>query len=509
VDRRRFIAGSAAALSILGHPWSAGTAFAQPAQPPADQPFDAHGVRRLARELAQKPFKAPDKSFPKELQDLSYDAYRSVRFRTERALWRGEDLPFQVQFFHRGFIFTDRVDIYEVSGGRAKLFPYSPSLFDFGQAKPPAENADVGFAGFRLHAPMNRPDYYDEVGVFLGASYFRAVAKGQVYGLSARGLSVRTADPKGEEFPAFKTFWIEKPAKHTNSIVVHALLDSASATAAYRFTIRPGTATIYDVEMALYPRNDIEQVGVGSLTSMFFFDANDRGGVDDFRPAVHDSDGLAMRNGRGEEIWRPLSNPRDLQVSIFSDTNPRGFGLLQRERSFFAYEDLESHFEKRPSVWVEPIGDWGEGAVQLVEIPTKEEIHDNIVAFWRPKDALKGKGEYTYTYRLHWGEGKSSPKELAEFAKTRTGAGPDGTRRFVLELVGAVAIAGEAGRLRAAVSADKGEIRNLVLQSNPVTGGMRISFELAPKNEQVVELRAQLMQQDTPASEVWIYRWTP
>lgn len=500
MDRRRFLAGSAAALSMVGTP-----VFAADDKPSQDQPFDAQAVRRMAQDLAQKAYKKPDTSLPQGFDKLSYDAYRGIRFRPEQALWRNDKLPFQVQFFHRGFIFKDRVDIYEVAGGRARPIAFSPGLFDYSEVKPPAENSNMGFAGFRLHAPMNRADYYDEVGVFLGASYFRAVAKGQVYGLSARGLSIRTADPKGEEFPAFKTFCIEKPAPHTNSIVVHALLDSPSAAAAYRFTIRPGATTIYDTEMALYPRTDIGEVGVGSATSMFFFDANDRVGVDDFRPGVHDSDGLAMRNGRGEEIWRPVMNPRDLQVSYFADTNPRGFGLLQRERDFFAYEDLESHFEKRPSLWVEPIGDWGEGAVNLVEIPTKEEIHDNLVAFWRPKDPLKAKGEYNYTYRLHWGANNPNPEKLAQFVKTRIGAGPDGTRRFVLELTGGAL----TDNPQATVHADKGEVRNLVLQPNPETGGMRISFELDTKKEPLIELRAQVTQADKPASEVWLYRWTP
>jgi glucans biosynthesis protein len=505
LDRRRFIAGSAAALSTIGtRPMLTHAA----AQNPPDQPFDAQAVRRTAQEFAQKPYKAPDTSLPKGFDNLDYDAYRSIRFLPERALWRDQNLPFQVQFFHPGFIFTDRVDIYEVSGGRARQIPYSSALFDFGKVKPPPEDSTIGFSGFRLHAPINRPDYYDEVGVFLGASYFRAVAKGQVYGLSARGLSVRTADPKGEEFPAFRTFWIEKPAQHTNSIVVHALLDSPSAAAAFRFTIRPGATTVYDTEMALYPRSDIAEAGIGSGTSMYFFDANDRIGVDDFRPAVHDSDGLAIRNGRGEELWRPLTNPTDLQVSYFGDVNPRGFGLMQRERDFFAYDDLEAHFEKRPNLWVEPIGDWGEGTVNLIEIPTKEEIHDNIVAFWRPKDTLKAKGEYTYTYRQHWGFDQPNQVQLARFVKTSVGQGPDDTRRFVLELTGEMLKGADPAAFKANVSAGKGEIRNLVLQPNTETGGLRISFQLATKREPLIELRAQLMQQDKPVSEVWLYRWT-
>ena len=221
-------------------------------------------------------------------------------------------------------------------------------MFSFGDQPAPDIKANLGFAGFRIHGPINRPDYFDEIGVFLGASYFRAVAKGQTYGLSARGLSLNTADPKGEEFPNFRAFWIERPAKGANSIVVHALLDSESAAAAYRFTIRPGETTdLRHRGDAVSARAD-RAAGLATLTSMYFFGPNDRGGVDDFRPPVHDSDGLAIQNGRGEQLWRPLNNPADLQVSAFVDNNPRGFGLMQRQRDFRAYEDLEARYETPP-----------------------------------------------------------------------------------------------------------------------------------------------------------------
>src|SRR5207247_8888241 len=170
-----------------------------------------------------------------------------------------------------------------------------------------------------------------------------------------------------------------------NSIVVHGLLDSESAAAAYRFTIRPGETTVFDVEMAIYPRVDLDRLGLAPMTSMFFFGPNDRIDVDDFRPSVHDSDGLAMFNGRGEELWRPLSNPKDLQISAFSDLNPRGFGLMQREKDCRAYQDIESSYEERPSLWAEQIASEDEGTVHLIEIPTKQEIHDNIATSWQPK----------------------------------------------------------------------------------------------------------------------------
>ncbi len=502
MNRRDFLQASialplAASASGLINP-----ARAQPA------PFDRSIVRQLARDAAGKAFKAPDSKLPDNLKDLDYDRYRAIRFLPERALWRGEKTPFQVQFFHRGFLYTNRVDIYEVANGQAARIAYQPENFSFGDTPPPKPGADLGFAGFRLHTPINKPDYHDEVCVFLGASYFRAIAKGELYGLSARGLSINTGQAKGEEFPAFRAFWIEKPAANATSIVVHALLDSESAAAAYRFTIRPGGTTVFDVEMAIYPRVDLEHAGLMPMTSMFFFGPNDRIDVDDFRPAVHDSDGLAIFNGRGEELWRPLSNPRDLQISTFSDLNPRGFGLMQRQKDFFAYQDIESGFERRPSLWAEPIGDWGEGSVQLIEIPTKEEVHDNIAGFWRPKHALQAKGEHTYTYRLHWGPDASKGTSLARFSRTAVGARGEGIKLFVLDLTGDKLKQVDPKKIRGVVSAEKAKVQNIVTQPNPATGGWRLSFDLAVKDAPV-EIRASLMQDNDTISEVWVYRWTP
>ncbi|MDB5603040.1 MAG: glucan biosynthesis protein [Xanthobacteraceae bacterium] len=512
--RRRDILVGALALPAAGKLWPENlfpSAFAQDKgqdkpQDKAGQPFDASSVQQQARELAQKPYKAPDLSLPDSLKKLNYDQYRAIRFRPDQALWLADKLPFQTQFFHRGTIFANRVDIYQVRNGRAEPVPYSPSLFSFGDTPPPEPNSNLGFSGFRVHGPLNKPDYYDEIGVFLGATYFRAVARGQVYGLSARGLSINTGNPKGEEFPVFKTYWIEQPAKAATSIVVHGLIDSESASAAVRFTMRPGETTIYDVELTVFPRVQIAEPGIATLTSMFFFGANDRAGVDDFRPAVHDSDGLAIQNGRSEWLWRPLNNPRDLQISTFADNNPRGFGLMQRQRSFGAYEDLESRYERRPSAWIEPIGDWGEGAVHLVEIPTKSEVHDNIGAFWRPKEPLRAKGEYRYTYRIHWGWG--AKPGLVPVAQTRIGAGEEQTRLIVLDFADEKLKATPLDQIRADVKADKGEIKDIVLHPNPELGGARLSFRLAPGNESAVELRAQLMRGDTALSEVWVYRWT-
>lgn len=471
--------------------------------------FDGQVVRRMARDLAAAPYQAPNTKLPDAIASLSYDAYRAIRFEPAQSLWRGQGLPFEVQFVHRGSLFANQVDLYEVEGGRAKPILYRPELFDFGpNPRPPPGN--LGFAGFRIHGPINRPDYFDEFTVFLGASYFRALGKGQEYGLSARGLSIKTGDPGGEEFPSFKAFWIERPQPNTNSIVVTALLDSPSATAAMRFTIRPGQSTVFDVELALYPRIDLEQSGIATGTSMFLFDASNRASVDDYRRAVHDSDGLMMLTGRSEELWRPLANPRMLQISSFADGGPRGFGLMQRKRDFRAFEDLETRYERRPSLWVEPIGDWGEGVVQLVEIPTRGEIHDNIVAFWRPRQTLRANSEANFTYRLHWTSAAPIRDELARIVATRSGAGSvAGTRLFVLDAVGETLKALPAdARPRLLASAEGARIQNPVARPNPEHGGWRLSFELLPESAKASELRALLLLGDTPLTETWVYRWT-
>ena len=407
-----------------------GASHAADAQPPVrggqTTAFSAAEVHKAARELAAKAFAPLKADLPRAFQQLGYDQYRDIRFKPERALWAAEGLRFQVEFFHRGFIFTDPVTVSVVAEGQARRVIYTPDLFTFGPTlQPPAEGAVADFAGFRLRAPLNRAEHFDEFAVFQGASYFRAVAKAHTYGISARGLALNTAAPSGEEFPFFRAFWLERPAAEASVMVVHALLDSASTTGAYRFTMRPGDPTVIDVEVTLYPRVALAHVGLAPLTSMFFFGPNDRVGIDDFRGSVHDSEGLAIWTGREEWLWRPLINPDTLQTSAFLDANPRGFGLLQRRRAFTDYQDLEARYERRPSLWVEPIGDWGQGAVQLVEIPSKSEYNDNIVAFWRPNQPIPPQVEYRSTYRLHWCWTPPAVPTLAVTSATRTGAGPE------------------------------------------------------------------------------------
>jgi glucans biosynthesis protein len=473
-----------------------------------DESFGAASVRNLARDLAQHAWQAPDEELPAALRDLDYQAYRSIRFQTEHALWRGQGLRFTAEFFSRGFLYKGRVALFEVVNGRAEPIRYSPELFSFG--KVPRPDGDIGFAGFRLHNPINRAGYFDEICAFLGASYFRAVARHQGYGLSARGLAIKTAEPAGEEFPLFRAFWLERPAKGSDAIVVHALLDSPSAAAAFRFTIRPGEQTVFDTELALYPRTDLATVGIAPLTSMFLFDTNDRARIDDYRMGVHDSSGLLLRTGRGEQVWRPLTNPRELQISAFTDRGPRGFGLMQRSRTLGDYQDLEARYENRPSLWVEPIGDWGEGIVELVEIPTDREVNDNVVAFWRPHEPLKAKGEYIFSYRLHWCWSVAPASPLCEVIATRSGLAWDRTNRlFVVDFASAALRRSRADSLPAIdIGSSKGKIANPVVEPNPATGGFRLSFQLDQGGEKLAEMHARLMDGETPLTETWLYRWT-
>jgi len=479
-------------------------------------PFEPAMVRERARELAAAPYEPPANAVPSVLAELDYDRYRDIRYRPDRALWEGER-DAEAQFFHLGHQLRNPVHIHEVADGMAREVLYSPALFDFGNNEFEADfPGDLGFAGFRLHVPLNRPDYLDEVAAFLGASYFRAVGRGQHYGISARGIAVNTGLPSGEEFPWFRAFWLERPAPGAEQLVVHALLDGPSLTGAYRFAIVPGGTTRMDVHAVLFARRTIDLLGVAPLTSMYLFGANDRRGVDDFRPNVHDSEGLQIWDGGGEWIWRPLVNPNRLRLSIFRDENPKGFGLLQRTREFDAYEDLEARYDLRPSVWVEPQGAWGRGHVRLIELPTDAEIHDNIVAFWAPDDPVEAGSEHELAYRLYWCTEPPFRPERAETHDTRVGMGgvagndrdPD-HRKFVIDFVGGQleALPPDA-EVVAEVSVSKGEITPPVAHKNEITGGWRTFFDYRPEDSGPAEFRCILKLGDELLSETWAYQWT-
>jgi glucans biosynthesis protein len=508
MDRRSFVRGGSALLALAVAATRGSHALAQDAAP---APFKAEDVVHLAADLAAKPYQAPSQDLPDGYGDLSYPQYQDIRYRPEARIWATEQTQFKLDLFHRGFIFKDPVKIAIVDGGKVNPIGFSPSLFEYGPlVKPPSHPEALDFSGFRVRAAINTPEVWDEFAVFQGASYFRAVGRNQLYGLSARGLSIDTAEPEGEEFPAFRRFWIERPAPDASTLVVYALLDSPSTTGAYRFAISPGAETMIDVDASIFPRQQIKKVGIAPLTSMFMFDAMNRGGFDDFRRAVHDSDGLQMLSGAGEWIWRPLANPRQLQVSLFGDKRPRGFGLMQRARQYADFEDLEAAYERRPSLWIEPLGDWGDGFVELVEIPTNSEINDNVVVYWRPKGAVPAGGPWRFAYRMRWTDQVRPPVALLVASESHAGLSFDRKRRlFVIdfEAAGDAAQAFSAANLKMDVTASKGAIVNSVIHSRQAGSALRVSFELDPGSEELSELRLRLMSGDKPVSETWLYRW--
>ncbi|MET0328106.1 MAG: glucan biosynthesis protein [Luteimonas sp.] len=492
------------AAPLLGGWWPALAAAAESATP---TPFGDEFVVDRARALATQAYVLPDASLPAALEGADYDQYRDFRYRTDKALWR--DVPgvdFQVQFFHRGFLFKPRIEIHVVEGAQARILPFSTSLFDYSPSPTPELDEALGFAGFRLHAPLNSRAYFDELCVFLGASYFRAVGKGLVYGLSARGLALGSGDPAPEEFPVFRAFWLHRPEPGSREIVVDALLDGPSVAGAYRFRIRPGADTVFDVDARLFPRVTLANAGIAPLTSMYQFDAGDRVGIDDYRPAVHDSDGLGLLTGTGEQVWRPLHNPSVIQHSGFQDDTPRGFGLMQRKRNFSDFQDAEAGYEKRPSAWIEPLDDWGAGEVHLVEIPTADEYHDNIVAFWRPAMSLAAGQESRWRYRLHWTATHSWQAQLALVQASRIGAKPAGDRSVRLVVVDFDGdTSGAPPQIE--VAATTGRVENPVVHARP-DGGWRAGFEFAPVGGTTSELRMRLHRDGAAVSETWVYRWS-
>lgn len=486
----------------------------------ADMPFDLEVLQFRAKSLAAKPYVQRPSRVPKALQELSYDLYRDIRFDPNRAWWRREQLPFQLQFFHPGFIYNKTVQLSEIDDGKEKTIEFSPKLFEYNKARSVGRvPSDMGFTGFRIHYALNNPNYLDELAVFQGASYFRALGKAMRYGLSARGLALNTADPGPEEFPVFEEFWVVKPQADSKEIMLYALLDSPSVTGAYRFIITPGVSTVMQVKAAIYQRSGttIKTFGIAPLTSMYWHGENSNGKEGDLRPEVHDSDGLMLERGSGEWLWRPLVNPVGLRVTAFNDENPRGFGLIQRDRKFESYEDMEAAYHLRPSTWVEPVGSWGQGSVRLVEIPTPDETNDNIVAFWVPA-ALPAPGEpIEFEYKLHWFiEGSGGKKPPAGYTvSTRIGHSKTHEReleRFWVDFDSSV-LRNRApdSAIEAIVSVSDGaKLEHQSLQKNTFNGTWRVAFAIKPDGTgRPVELRCFLKREPHILTETWSYLWNP
>jgi periplasmic glucans biosynthesis protein len=481
--------------------------------------FDFDSFSAAMRQRSTQPFVENPIPLPDVMTQLSYDEHRAIRFIPEHALWRNDPVNFQLQAFYPGAQARDTTRVFVGDGRRFQLQPFSGSDFEYRAPLDPSRFQNLalpGVAGFRLHYPLERPDYFDELVTFLGASYFRALGQGTRYGLSARGLALNTATPTPEEFPRFSAFYVVKPEPGSNEIRLFAALDGPSLAGAYSFAIRPGPQTVIDVTARLFFRQAVERLGVAPLTSMYTFGENDRHERDDFRPEVHDTDGLAIHRRNGERLWRPLRNPKTLALSYFQETSPAAFGFLQRDRDFSHYEDTESHYEIRPSLMIEPLDDWGRGMIELVEIPTPAEINDNIVAFWVPEQRPEPGSSFEFRYRMRWGLDAASPFHLAEVSGTYAGVGgnaadpnPPDTRRFAVNFTG-----GTVSNLPLGIEVDPivevpdgVEIVHVALSRLP-GGGWRLSMELRRRADGPLELRAKLSMLQRIVSETWLYQWT-
>lgn len=511
---RRTVVQSLASLA------AASPALAQQKAGPAPNPFRFEDVVRRARELAGVPHDPAVPALPEPLSRLDFDAYRDIRFRPDRALLGSGGSPFRMHLFHLGFLYQRPVTVNVIRDGVPTPVAYQPQLFDYGRTKIERPlPVNLGFAGFRLHYPLNDPRTFDELIAFLGSSYFRFLARGQRYGLSARGLAINVDGNGSEEFPVFREFWIDTPAAGADRAVVYALLDSPSVTGAYRFEIYPAVETALDVAVTLFPRKTVAGVGLAPLTSMFFTGENDRHRHDDFRPELHDSDGLLLHTASGEWIWRPLYNPTRKWVSSFVDTNPRGFGLMQRDRIFENYQDLEANYNLRPGYWVEPVGNWGEGHVELVEIPTGNETHDNVVAYWKPRQPYEAGQEIAFGYRMRavsdTAEMHSGGKVVNTFqAPARASGAPDPsdptTRRFMVDFAGGnLAYYMQAPeQVQVVPSASVGKIVNTFIVPNERIRGFRAAFDVKLEAGQSTDLRAYLRAGSKALTETWTHPWT-
>ncbi|MGH7288168.1 MAG: glucan biosynthesis protein G [Myxococcota bacterium] len=502
--------------SVLPRAPRLGLAVVLLAVPVSVAAFDLDDVAKQAKAMAGESFRDPRGEVPGWLLEIGYDQWRDIRFRTDRALWADRGLPFEAQFFHPGLYYDRVVRVHEVDASGVHEVPFSPDLFDYGRNEFASRVPQgLGFAGFRLHYPLKRRDYRDELIVFLGASYFRALGREHVYGLSARGLAIDTALPSGEEFPFFRAFWLVRPKPGAREVVIYALLDSPSVTGAYRFAVRPGEQTVIDVEARLFFRRAVAKLGLGPLTSMFFFGEGDSKPRPDYRPEVHDSDGLLIAERSGEWIWRPLQDPRRLRVSAFQSPSPVGFGLLQRDRAFDHFQDLETHQEQRPSAWVAPKGGWGPGHVELVEIPTDSERHDNIVSYWVPARREGSVEPLRFAYELRFYSDDTTLPPGGRAVATRRDRGTrDDSYRYVVDFEGpGLRSIPEEIVLQGVVSSRSpdgdAEVIEQQVQKNPVTGGWRLEFQVRPRGSAPVDLRAFLRRGEQTLTETWVETLEP
>ncbi|HEX8417989.1 MAG TPA: glucan biosynthesis protein D [Methylobacterium sp.] len=475
-----------------------------PALPAAGAPFGATTVTDLARALARQPYAAPpEDDLPEALATLGREQYAAIRTVPGSAIWASDNLGFAIEPLHRGSIYRSRVALALVEDGQVRPVAYDPGRF--AGTPLPAFAEDPGYSGFRLSARFDGGELA-EFAIFQGASFFRLVAAGQAFGVTARALTLRPGDARGEEFPQFRAVWFERPAPG-GPLVLHLLVESESATAALRMRLVPGQDSIAEVAGTLFARTALDHVGLGGMTTRYLFGPHDRRGADDARAAVHASDGLRIRTGRDEAIWRPVRNPETLQVSAFLDDNPKGFGLMQRARDYAAFQDDLRHWERRPSLWLEPEGQWGPGAVTLVEIPSDSELNENVLAYWRPSTPIAAGAEAPFGYRLTWCWRSPERPPVATVTGTRAGRGTEERRRFLVDFTGDILFA--EAELQTVLIATPGTIASRTLHRYPERKTVRVAFELDAGGERTSELRLLLRRAGRPVTETWLYRWTP
>ena len=488
-------------------------------------------VAKKAMERARKPFRSPRADLPAVLrqENLCYDKYREIEFRHDKALWAADGLPYRIEFFHPGYLYQEPVRIHEFTLTHAQAIRFAQDFFDYRGLKIQKQiPTDTGYAGFRLLYPLNRVDKWDEIGSFLGASYFRLLGRDQRYGLSARGLALDCGEPdRPEEFPIFTDWWLGKPHRDDSQLRLYAILDSVSCVGAFEMLIQPGESIIADIEAILFfretntvcavdaKRKPVQTIGLAPLTSMFWFGKNSERKFDDYRPEVHDSDGLLMHMENGELLWRPLNNASVMRHQRFATKNIRGFGLMQRERDFAAYQDIFNYYHLVPSVWVQPRGNWGEGEVHLVELSTQYEGLDNIVAFWDPKTKPQPMQPYRIAYTLFWTHERDMKFSQNKVVATRIGAdGRDASRRqIVIDFEGprlVVIPENEPPEAVASCSENAAIVENQVF-FNPIGRSWRVVLKLQPKpeNKDPVDIRCTLQKGDEVVSETWTYLWSP
>jgi glucans biosynthesis protein len=476
--------------------------------------FDAGTIAELARALAAKPFRPPNLAPLGALSSISAEEYAAIRAKPEAVAWSSEQTAFVVEPIHRGFRSAGQLDINFVESGTARRLDYTPALFDFGKLKPPSAAARIGYSGLRIHQRQH-DGTLREIFRIQDASYLNAIARDQDWGLLARPLTVRAPDQKGEESPQIKEVWIEKPGPAANVLVIHALLDTPSLAATIRFTLRAEEATIIDTECTIFTRVAVEHFGLSAMQATYFFGALEPRNNDDVRSAAAEISGLQMLTGKGEWIWRPVTNRKSLQISAFVDHSPRGFGLLQRRRAFSDFEDDDTPWQRRPSLWIEPIGDWGPGEVTLLELPGASQLNKNIATYWRPKPGLAARSETHLAFRQFWCWQPPDRPDGAVAAAARIGRMPgsqsDSRRRIMVEFRGEPLTApARLDSIEPHVWASSGRVNNVRVFKAASPGRARVLFDFEHDGKQpMVEFRVLLQNQNEPVSETWLYRWTP